>query len=256
MNSVLIIGYGVVGKNLSIELAGLRPDVYDKYSQRENTKRNIRYDFAFVCVDTPYRGPGDPCDTSEVLNAIRENDAEIFIVKSAVLPGTVDMLREETGKRVVVSPEYYGGTHHCNNFNFDFTVVGGERQDCVEVVQLLQNVYDGRHVFRMTDAITAELVKYMENSWLATKVTFCVQFYKIAEAIGVSYEELRELFVLDPRVNPSHTFVHRDKPYWDSHCLNKDVRSISLFRDSVNAGHNFLSSVIAFNEEQIKTKKL
>ncbi len=94
----------------------------------------------------------------------------------------------------------------------------------------------------MTDSRTAELVKYMENSWLATKVSFCSQFFEIAEKEGVNYEELRELFVLDPRVNHSHTFIYRDHPYWESHCLDKDVPAIAITEDA-----KLLKTVIEFN---------
>ncbi len=155
---------------------------------------------AFICVDTPYLPGKSVCDTSEVVNAIQENDAEIFVMKSTVLPGTVDRLCMETGKHIIFSPEYYGGTQHCNNFDFAFTILGGERRCCLKVQQLLQNVYDARHTFRITDTKTAELAKYMENAYLATKVGFCTQFWFTAGQIGVDYEELRELFVLDPRV--------------------------------------------------------
>ena len=123
--------------------------------------------------------------------------------------------------------------------------MGGLRKDCVKVQQLLQTCYDGRHIFRITEPYTACLAKYMENCYLATKVSFCSQFFELAEQNGVCYEDLRELFILDPRVNPSHTFVCRDKPYWDSHCLNKDVRAIA---ETQNA--EFLKSVISFNEKQ------
>ena len=77
------------------------------------------------------------------------------------------------------------------------------------------------------------------------KVSFCNQFANICKQAGVQYEDVRELFILDPRVNPSHTFVYNDKPYWDSHCLNKDVRAIA---ETQNA--ELLSSIITFNEKQ------
>jgi UDP-glucose 6-dehydrogenase len=77
------------------------------------------------------------------------------------------------------------------------------------------------------------------------KVSFCTQFYNIAEKARVDYEELRELFVLDPRVNPAHTFVYRDHPYWDSHCLNKDVNAIA---DTYDA--KLLTDIIAWNDRQ------
>lgn len=243
-NKILIIGYGIVGHNLEKELSVLNPDHYDKYRKEDNTKiENHRYKLAFVCVDTPVT-ENSWCDITEVRNAIMENDAEIFIIKSAILPGVTEQLIKETGKNILVSPEYYGGTQHCNNYEFDYTILGGEKKLCKEVVQILQKVYDGRHTFHIVDSKTAELAKYMENSFLATKVSFCVQFYNIAKQYGIDYEDLRELFILDPRVNPSHTFVYEDKPYWDSHCLNKDVVAIA---ETTNA--ELLKSIYSFNNK-------
>ena len=242
MSAVLIIGYGVVGRNLRKELSALQPDVYDKYRRDENSAESKRYDMAFVCVPTPYLGRENSCDTSEVEAAIAEHDADLYVIKSAVLPGTTDRLCMESGKRIIVSPEYYGATPHSRNYSFDFTILGGEKADCLKAVQILQRCYDGRHSFRITDAKTAELAKYMENAYLATQVSFCCQFWEIAKQIGVNYPELRELFILDPRVNPSHTFVFDERPYWDSQCLNKDVPAIA---DAYNA--EFLNAVIDYN---------
>lgn len=244
MGNTLIVGYGVVGHNLSEEISKLNPDIYDKYKIEHNTKRNIKYDITFVCVDTPLL-PDYSLDITEVKNAIINNDSEIYVIKSTCPLGTVEQLKQETSKRIIFSPEYYGGTQHCNNFEFDFTILGGAKQDCIEVIQTLQNCYDGRHTFRIVDSKTAELVKFMENSFLATKVSFCNQFYNICQENNISYEELRELFVLDPRVNSSHTFVYKDKPFWDSHCLNKDVPYIAYSGDN-----KLLKAVCEFNKEQ------
>lgn len=242
MKNVLIVGYGIVGHNLHLELEKLEPDVIDKYTGF-NSKRDIKYDLAFICVDTPLTDTFD-LDITEVKNAILENDSEIYVIKSTCPLGNVEKLKKETGKRIIFSPEYYGNTQHCNNFNFDFTILGGDKKDCLEVQQILQNCYDGRHTFRITDSKTAELVKFMENSFLATKVSFCSSFYNICKNNDIDYEELRELFILDPRVNPSHTFIYNDKPYWDSHCLNKDVSYIT-YKQSVSLLH----AVINFNEK-------
>lgn len=243
MKNVLIVGYGCVGHNLANELQNLKPDIFDKYKPDCNTKRNVKYDFAFICVDTPYVDKNNVCDITEVKNAIKETNAEVYVIKSTVLPGTVEQIVKETGKKIVFSPEYYGGTQHCNNFEFDFTILGGKKEVCLKVQQLLQNVYDGRHVFRIVDSKTAELAKYMENAFLATKVSFCGQFWLIANEIGVNYEELRECFVLDPRAGKSHTFVYDDKPYWQSHCLDKDVPAVAE-----NYKARLLQSVVEFNK--------
>ena len=89
------------------------------------------------------------------------------------------------------------------------------------------------------------MAKFMENAWLAAKVSFCNQFYRACKQEGIHYEELRELFVLDPRVNPSHTFVYEKKPYWDSHCLNKDVPAVAYQYDM-----QLLKDIIKFNEKK------
>ncbi|MBQ3690059.1 MAG: hypothetical protein II937_09440 [Bacteroidales bacterium] len=252
--NVLIVGYGVVGKNLHKEIAVLEPDLYDIDSSKlpENYKRKHEtYDFIFVCVDTPYVSKEKPCDISAIEGVFNRwkdniNPEGIFVIKSTVLSNKIGLLYRHT-PHIVYSPEYYGNTPHCNNFEFNFTILGGLRKDCVKVQQLLQTCYDGRHIFRITEPYTACLAKYMENCWLATKVSFCSQFFELAEQNGVCYEDLRELFILDPRVNPSHTFIGREKPYWDSHCLNKDVRAIA---ETQNA--EFLKNVIDFNEKMKK----
>lgn len=240
MKSVLIVGYGVVGHNLAKELEKLQPDIYDIKGE---DSRKSHYDFCFICVNTPYIDKSNVCDLAQVKAALRDNNADIYIIKSTVLPGTIEKLKEEIGKRIIFSPEYYGGTQHCNNFDFNFTVLGGDKKDCLKVQQLLQNVYDARHTFHIVDSTTAELAKYMENSWIATKVSFCNQFYDIAKECEVNYESLRELFILDPRVNPSHTFVYDDHPYWSSHCLDKDVPAIA---ETFKA--KLLQDIINFNE--------
>ena len=244
MSNVLIIGYGVVGHNLEKELAALKPEIWDKYTHEGKNTTWKRYQLAFVCVPTPYASKENPCDIYEVRNAIAEHDADIYVIKSAILPGTTNKLRTETGKHIICSPEYCGDTVHSRNYDFDFTILGGDRADCLKAVQILQRCYDGRHKFRITDSKTAETVKYMENAFLATKVSFCCQFWEICQKLGVDYPELRELFLLDPRVNPSHTFVFDEKPYYDSVCLNKDIPAITETYDAA-----FLKAVISYNEK-------
>lgn len=243
MRSILIIGYGIVGHNLHKELIDLDPDIVDKYKPEVNRVGRSSYDVGFICVDTPL--VDGIVDIKEVKNAINEYDCEVYVIKSTCPVGTVRKFTNETGKRIVFSPEYYGNTKHCNNYKFDFTILGGSKENCNKVIQAILPCYDGRHVFKIADPEIAEVTKFMENSWIATKVSFCQSFYNICKEVGINYEELRELFLLDPRVNPSHTFVYEDTPYWDSHCLNKDVTSIAN-----QYNNELLKDIIKFNEKQ------
>ena len=248
MKETLIVGYGNIGQHLYKDLSNLKPDIYDKFKIEYNTKRNIKYNFCFICVDTPYVDENTPCDISQVKDAIENNDADIYVIKSTVLPKSTETLAIQFNKHIVFSPEFYGTTQHANNFNSDHTILGGVKEDCIKVQQLLQEIYDARHTFRITDSKTAELVKYMQNSYLGMKVVFCCVFYDIANKLGIAYEDLRELFLLEERVNPSHTFVYREHPYYDSHCFNKDIKAIAESLDV-----EFLKQVIECNE-LLKTK--
>ena len=246
--SLLIVGMGNVGHNLFHELRSLKPEYFDPYKRMIYMHQEY-HDFAFICVDTPMLEDGT-ADMSQVEGAIADHEAGIYVIKSTVPPMATDRLIKATGKRIVFCPEYYGATQHCNNFEFPFTILGGVEEDCNEVVQLLQEVYDARHKFFVTDSVTAELAKYMENSFLATKVSFCVQFWELAKQLGVSYTKLRELFLCDPRMNRSHTFVYEEHPYWQSHCLDKDVAAIVSGFDAP-----FLEGVVRYNEECKKRYK-
>ena len=141
--------------------------------------------------------------------------------------------------------KYYGSTQHCNNFSFDFTILGGDKKDCCKVQQLLQEVYDARHVFRLVEPKEAELTKYMENTWIGYKVDFMVQFKLACDKLGIDYETVRELHNLDPRFSPCFTFVYDEHPYWDSHCTNKDIRAIAYYLDL-----ELIKDMIKFNDKQ------
>ena len=244
--NVLIIGYGIVGNNFAREIKDLNPDIVDKYKKDVSTIRNIQYDVGFICVDTPLK-EDKTLDIDEVINCVNNYDCEIYCIKSTCPVGTVEKLTKQTGKRIVFSPEFYGNTKNCNNYSYDYTILGGDKKDCEEIVQILLPCYDARHQFKIVEPKIAELAKFMQNSFLATKVSFCQSFYNVCKEEDLNYSELRELFILDPRINPAHTFVYKDTPYWDSHCLNKDVPAIANQYDM-----QLIKSVVEFNENQKK----
>lgn len=226
MSDAIIIGLGNVGKNLSAELAALNPDAYDPFKGIDT--RDGSYKVAFISVDTPYIDEATPCDTSAVLDALEEAEADVYVIKSTVPVGFTEQVAKDTGKRVVFSPEYYGTTQHANNFNMGFTILGGNTEWCDTVQEILQDAYDARHRFIKVDSKVAEMAKYMENAWIATKVDFCIGFYEACVSQQISYNDVRECFVADPRVSPCHTFVYERHPFWQSHCLDKDVPAIAI----------------------------
>lgn len=226
--NILICGNGNIGKHLEKELSvnkNIDIKIYDKYKSSNNSVglNYLKFDFMFVCVPTEKLKDGR-ADTSEVKDCISKfgDQCNTIIIKSAVPVGTAEKIGR---KNIIISPEYWGTTQHCPEPNF--LILGGEREYRDKVVQLYNTIKNGYYKYYFTDWKTAELVKYMENSWIATKITFCNEFNKIAKAYGISYSELRELWLADSRVSPSHTLIYDDAPdFSNSHCLSKDVPAL------------------------------
>lgn len=243
MYNILIVGCGKMGEQFYNEYRVLKPDRYDPYKNLLE-KKNIIYDCAFICVDTPMQ-ENKECDLSYVEQAISETTAKIIVLRSTVPPNTTDTLIAKTQKHIIFSPEFYGTTQHsdCSTFNFNFTILGGKKEDCNQVIQILQEVYDARHRFVITDAKTAELAKYMENTFLAARVSLCIQFWEIAQTLNISYPELREIFLNDERFNRAHTFVYGEHPWWESHCFDKDLNALVQFTDAP-----LVKSILDYNQ--------
>jgi UDPglucose 6-dehydrogenase len=207
-------------------------------------------DITFVCVPTPSR-PDGSCDTSIVEDVVSWLGAGVIVICSTVIVGTTERLRDETGKRIVFQPEYGPGGSPGHPYQdrraVDWLILGGKKEDTTVVADLFKRALSAGLVIRQTDSRTAELAKYMENAYLALKVTFCNSFYDLAEAAGVDYDELRELWLLDPRMGRSHTFVYADDRGYDGACLPKDVEALLSFAGSSGVDAGLLRSMREVN---------
>ena len=245
--TVGIIGYGHVGKAMHQLFTDALP--YDKYTgdyQGESHKAAVnRCHAAFVCVPTPMN-PDGSCNTAEVDDVISWAECPLLILRSTVPVGYTERKVRETGKHIVFQPEYYGDT--ANHPFADLRArkwlsFGGTPADVHDAIAVYQTVMNADIQIYVTDAKTAELAKYMENAFLATKVTFCNEFYDIAEKFGVNYDVLREVWTADPRIGRSHTFVYDDARGYGGECLPKDMAAIIRQAEEVGADPVLLRAV-------------
>ncbi|MEA1929915.1 MAG: hypothetical protein U9M92_03515 [Patescibacteria group bacterium] len=206
-------------------------------------------------------------DTSVVEAVFGNLKVEPILVKSTIPPGTTDELIKKTGKKIAFSPEFVGEGGYVvpwwKNKNYpdphdmtkhDFQIIGGEKETTKQIVPYFQRVLGPEAVMAQTDAKTAELCKYMENSFIATKVTFCNEFAMMAEALGVDYNELRELWLLDGRVSRMFTAVFPDKRGFGGKCLPKDVNGIIKRLEKAGYDPKFMQAVLD-NNERLKTNQ-
>ena len=225
---VAIVGAGAVGRGI----AQLFPDavLFDEPRSIGTREAASACEAAFVCVPTPRRDDGS-CDTSIVEQVVGWLETSLIVIRSTVSVGTTRRLAEKhPEKNVVFQPEYGPAETPDHPFNdlrkVRWVILGGERVATSLAVRLWQDVYNSDVVIQQTTPEAAELCKYMENAFLATKVTFCNEFFDIAEHLGVDYNELRELWLLDPRIGKSHTFVFADNRGFGGKCLPKDLDAI------------------------------
>ena len=207
---VAIVGLGYVGTAMNKLFA--QAVVYDEPKGVGSRDEVNECEAAFVCVPTP-AGVNGACDTSVVDDVLGWLDTDVIILRSTVPVGFTERMCAKTGKNIVFQPEYCGET--------------------------------ADHPY----GDLSELAKYMENCYLAAKVTFCNEFYDIAQKAGVSYTELRETWLMDERMGRSHTFVYPDKRGYDGKCLPKDVAALIAQADELGVDVGFMKAVREKNEK-------
>lgn len=271
---IAIIGNGYLGK----AFARMFQDaydvyIYDKYPTRveEGVKATLASreqcntcQLAIICVPTPMKDDGTS-DTSAVYEACEWVRTPLVLIKSAVIPGTADDITKRhapVGIRPCVSPEYMGESkyfvpfwkypHPTDGRMHDFFVIGGPDPEAGRIVDIFTTVLGPECRVIKMQAIEAEIVKYMENSWGATKVTFSNEFFEICQAFGADFQKVREGFLADGRVERMHTMVLPHARGFGGKCFPKDVSAI--YHASTNAGYEptLLKQVLASNEGFVK----
>ena len=203
----------------------------------------------FVCVPTPMNRDGS-CNTDIVEDVISDiNDAvwvdrlnhnpramshnpktdKIVVIKSTVPPGTTDRLNKENDNvTVIFNPEFLTEANFIEDFkNQDRIIIGGDRPATTKVRQMFSVAFPETPIVK-TGSTTAEMVKYMTNTFLATKVSFANEIKMISDKLGIDYDKVVEYATYDDRLGKSHWSV----PGPDGHggfggsCFPKDINAL------------------------------
>ena len=240
--NIAIIGYGHVGK--AMHKLFQNAVVFDPALGMGNKDEVNKCKAAFVCVPTPMLENGR-CDTKITEEVIEWLDVELIILRSTVEIGFTDAMAKKYMKKIVFHPEYYGETvdHPFKDLNGRKWLTFGGCQFAIDgAIKVYQEVINSDVKIFQTDAKSAELAKYMENSFLAMKVTFCNEMYDIADKLGVNYNKARELWLADPRIGASHTFVYEENRGYGGKCLPKDIASVISQAETAGANVSLLKA--------------
>ena len=188
--------------------------------------------FVFVCVPTPMYEDGSQ-DLSYVEGVFEKAKSKpVYILKSTVLPGTTEKLSEKYSNfKIIFSPEFLTErTAKLDMLTQSRIILGGELSLTEKAKTLFNQRFKNKNIIQ-TDSKTAELTKYMNNTFFATKVSIMNEFKLLCDKIGANWQDALKGFVSDGRIGDSHLNVpgHDGKLGYGGTCFPKDVNALLSF---------------------------
>ena len=225
--------------------------VYDKLKGIGSKQEINQCDLAFVCVPTPMSKDGS-CDTSMVEEVISWCECKCLVLRSTVRVGFTAEMRKKYNKEIVFQPEYYGETvdHPFANLSIrEWLTFGGTKSGINLAIKAYQTVVNSNIRIYQCTSEEAEMAKYMENAFLAMKVTFCNEMFDLCQKIGVDYNSVREIWTADKRIGTSHTFVFENNRGFGGSCFPKDIASLAFQGEQAGSDVSLLKAVIEKNKQ-------
>jgi len=225
-------------------------------------------ELSLVCVGTPSRRNGS-LDFSHLVRvceqiggALRDKSAyHVVVVRSTVLPGTthetiIPTIERMSGKTfgsgfgVTVNPEFLREGSALDDFRAPpMTLVGHNYRSDAQPTAAL---YAGVGAPLVTTSIrTAEMIKYVCNSWHALKVCFANEIGNLCKRLQVDSHEVMDIFCRDTKLNVSATYLRPGFAFGGS-CLPKDVRALQYRGRELDLDLPIIESILGSNQRQIR----
>ena len=257
-----IVGHGFVGTAVDHGFTrDVQKFIVDPKHNSTNTIQDLIAfgpDAAFVAVPTPMLESGE-CNTTileDVMQQLNQSRGLLVIVKSTVPAYKLEKIKQEcVDLRIVYNPEFLTEKNYIDDFvNPPMHVFGGVMADTDAVEKLYKehSVCAECPVYK-TDIVTASMVKYCINSFLATKVTFMNEMYDVLKAArGTDWNTFTKIIAQDPRIGKTHLKVPGNdgmRGYAGS-CFPKDTAALAYFaREILNTPFTQLETSIKINDK-------
>lgn len=221
----------------------------------------LNSDVIFIAVGTPENKDGS-ADLSFVFNVAKEiaqfaTSYKLIINKSTVPAGTgyairnlIKEINPDLDFSVASNPEFLREGSAIEDFmNPDRIVIGTEDKRAKDIISKTYQYFSNDKIFH-TNIITAELIKYASNSFLATKISFINEMADLCEKVGGNIKDLSIAIGKDSRIgekflNPS--------PGFGGSCFPKDINAILNLAQNNNVNLSIIKSVIDSNQTRIKS---
>lgn len=243
MATVGIVGYGYVGKAVEYGFKSKNQIlIHDKYLPSSSLLEVVKgSEVIFVGVPTPMNDSYTKIDLSIVDDVIKqitslakkEKKDPVIVIKSTVIPGTTRKLgKKYNWPKILFNPEFLTEANFLEDFvNADRIIIGGDNNEVRQtLVELYRVSFPETKIFQ-TDPTTAEMVKYMANTYLATKVIFANEIHNLCQSLDIKYEEVKQMTIADRRIFDSHLDITTERGFGGK-CFPKDtVALLGLAKD-------------------------
>lgn len=238
--------------------------LYAGYPTAELGRKAVnKCDIAMIAVPTDPLESG-ALDMSVIENVVNWLDTKTILIKSALMPGTVDKLVDRTGKNIAVSVEYIGmGNYYLDPHDYPdpkdprkhkLLVVGGEEPARSRAVEFLWSKMSPDTRIHLVTAKEAEITKLLENAWGAFKVTWANSMYSTVTKSNSNFINVHQAWSEDGRIDAMHTRVVSHNRGWKSHCYDKDIQALKYYAESVGADDmaELVQTIIKLNEGHLE----
>ncbi len=198
-------------------------------------------DISIVAVGTPSSSKGH-LNLEYIFNVAEhiaeslplKNSFHIIAIRSTILPGTCDkianIIESKSEKRrnvdfaIVDNPEFLReGTAVHDYYHPPLTLIGSDNRDASQRVAELYRELPGEII--ITELGVAEIMKYVNNTYHALKISFANEIGNICKAIGIDSNEVMDIFCKDKQLNISPYYFRPGFAYGGS-CLPKDLKAL------------------------------
>lgn len=225
-------------------------------------------DVTIICVGTPSTEEGN-LNLGYIYGSARQigeaiaskRDFHTIVIRSTVMPGTnrsvAKIIEEQSGKKVnrdfavVSNPEFLReGSAVQDYYNPPLTVIGTESDEGYAVVASLYEKVSSP--IERVEVRVAEIIKYVNNSYHALKVTFANEIGNISKRLGIDSHEVMRIFCMDKQLNISTYYFKPGFAYGGS-CLPKDLKALKTLSEELGLESPVLQSIELSNQSHIQT---
>ena len=247
-----VVGLGVVGGAIHEGLKILEHETSVHDIKLDTTLDDVlSTEICFICVPTPSGEHGE-CDVSIVNDIVRQLNLKkysgIIAIKSTVEPGTTDRLSNEfPNLKICFVPEFLRERCAAEDFvkNHDLCVIGTNSPTVFKTISAAHGHFPEKFV--QLEPLEAEFVKYFNNIYNATLVTFANSFYEVCKSMGADYTKIKDTIVDRKHINDVYINCNEDLRGFGGPCLPKDTRTIASLVNKRNLNIDFFKMLLNEN---------